>query len=402
MKFEWIRSLKFKISFIFFVGIAIAFGINWIIAVKTIHAEKVDELEKVLQHLLIESTDEYISMPLAPSSDVRFLYTIPHNEMILSDSEVSNLHFVVSSYPRMTQDQMIVSSIKLSNGYYLNALSDHHGIDASVKKYSHKLFIRYFFSLLLILIVVIMLLDYYLKPLAILAQQTRDWRGDSPFNLIQNEAATEIKEVSSAFATLVRRLEGYRQKEAELFKEAAHEIKTPLALMRSRLDVYHNRDEYQKNKFVEDLGHDIERLTSELKNVLFLESSDFEEATVIDIIQVLQVLKNKMEILIQRKGLILRLSHETFLIKAPEKLLFKILSALLENAITYSQENSIVEILCDPLEHTLSIRNSVGSEKYLFSSKIGEKMLKRLSNDIGFTYAILDNKEVYHIQLRFN
>ncbi len=401
MKFEWIRSLKFKISFIFFIGIAIAFGINWFIALKTIHAEKADELEKVLQHLLIESTDEYISIPLTPSSDVRFLYTIPHNKMILSDSEVSNLHFVVSSYPRMTQDQIIASSIKLSNDYYLNAISDHKGIDTSVTKYSHKLFIRYFFSLLLILIAIILLLDYYMKPLGALAQKTREWKKDKPFDFIQEKASSEIKEVSYAFASLVKRLEEYRRKETELFKEAAHELKTPLALMRSRLDVYEQLNTYEKSKFIADMAQDLERLTNELKNVLFLESSDFEESVLLDVHHMFSVLQSKMAILIQRKKLTLTLADQTFLVEASETLIYKVFGALIENAITYALEDSIIEIKIDGKKRTIQIGNISGNEKYLFSSKIGNKMLNRLSEEIGYTYHIEKNDQKYSISLCF-
>ncbi|MDD2369690.1 MAG: hypothetical protein PHQ90_10335 [Sulfuricurvum sp.] len=401
MQFKWARSLKFKIALIFSIGLAIAFTINLYIAIKTIYIQKVEDAESVLKHVLIESTDEYITTLLNPSSDVSFLYTIPHNKMILSDSEVNGLRFVISANPHRTNDTLIVSSIKLSNNYYLNAISDYKKIDSNTHKYCQKLLLRYIVSLLIVLFIIIFMLDFYMKPLELLAIKTRTWKRESPFDLALNDASSEIKEVSTAFEALVRRLEGYRQKEAELFKEAAHELKTPLALMRSRLDVYENSAHYDKEKFIVDLGHDIERLTRELKNVLFLESSDFEEAHSIEIIQILKTLENKMDILIQRKGLRLKLPNKAFSVVVSEKLLFKVLSALLENAITYAKENSTVEIGCDPLERTLWIGNQIGNEKYLFSSKIGEKILKRLSHEIGFEYSIQQDEAYFRIELVF-
>lgn len=401
MRFKWFGSLKFKIILIFSIGLAIAFSINLLIAIKTIHVQKVEDLENVLEHLLIESTDEYIITPLTPSSDLSFLYKIPHNIMILGDSEVHSLQFTISVNPHRSNDKVIASSIKLSNGYYLNAMSDHTKIDNAIKKYSQKLLFRYVITLVIILLIVMLFLDFYMKPLELLAIKTKEWKRGSPSELVLNDASTEIKEVSTSFDGLVRRLEGYRRKEAELFKEAAHELKTPLALMRSRLDVYENSDNYDKQKFIVDLGHDIERLTSELKNVLFLESSDFEEAIKIDIISICHILEKKMEILIKRKQLTLELSEETFSVMMPEKLLIKVVSALLENAITYAQENTTIEIRCIPSLQTLSIRNTISQEKYLFSSKIGEKMLKRLSAELGFTYKIVNDMYVYHIDIQF-
>ena len=401
MLFKWAKSLKFKIALIFSIGLAIAFSINLLIAVKTIHTQKEEEVENVLTHLLVESTDEYITTVLVPSSNLNFLYTIPHNLMILSDSEVNSLRFVISINPYRSSDKLITSSIKLSNNYYLNAISDHKKIDKATYKYSQKLLIRYIISLLIILFIIIFTLDFYMKPLELLAIKTREWKRESPLDLILDDASSEIKEVSTAFDALVRRLEGYRQKETELFKEAAHELKTPLALMRSRLDVYENSVNYEKEKFIIDLGHDIERLTKELKNVLFIESSDFEEAQSIDILYVFEALLTKMEILIQRKELLLELPKDTFSVLASKKLLFKVLSALLENAITYAKENSTIKIGCNSVERTIWIHNQIGNEKYLFSSKIGEKILKRLSHEIGFTYLIAQDDIFFQIELKF-
>jgi len=401
LRFKWAASLKFKISLIFTIGLAIAFSINLLIAVKAIHTQKEEEVEKVLTHLLVESRDEYISTLLTPSSDINFLYKIPHNVMILSDSEVNALRFVISPNPYRTNDKLIASSIKLSNNYYLNAISDHRKIDNATYKYTQRLLFRYVLSLIIILFIAIFTLDFYMKPLEVLARKTREWKNDSEFDLSLDEASSEIKEVSTAFTGLVKRLEGYRLKEAELFREAAHELKTPLALMRSRLDVYDSSNNYTKRQFIIDLGHDIERLTRELKNVLFLESSDFEEASDIEIMHMFKTLETKMGILIQRKKLMLQLPKETFRVVASEKLLFKVLGALLENAITYAKEGSTVEIGGNPLERKLWIGNQIGNEKYLFSSKIGEKILKRLSHEIGFDYSIIHDEFYFRIELVF-
>lgn len=399
MKFNWNRSLKIKIASLFSLLIAIAFSLNWMVASQTIRGEKFDDLEKTLQHLLYESTDEYITEPLTPKSDLTFLYSIPHNQMILDNSEASHLRFLVSSAPYHGQKNEISSYIRLQNSLYLNAISDDSKLQLSVNKYSKKLLIRYLFSLLAILIISLLLLDYYMKPLSVLAQKTHDWKSGDEFAL--DNSGREIEEVAAAFNTLLRRLEGYRSKEAELFKEAAHEIKTPLALMRSRLDVYENSPTYEKEKFVIDLGRDIQRLTDELKNVLFLESSDFEDPVSLNINTAIQNIVHKVEILAKRKKLFIQLPKQSFFVTTPEKLLHKALTALIENAMTYATENSQIDIEIDPQMRTIAITNATGDEKYLFSSKIGHKMLLRLSEELNFSYEITQHPSRYAITLKF-
>lgn len=394
--------LKIKIALLFALLIAIAFSINWEVAMETIRGEKIEDVEKVLHHILSESVDEYISEPLDSHSDLSFLYAIPHNQMILHDSEVSHLQFLISKTPYSVHQNTISASIQLRGGLYLNAISDDLKVRLSVHKYGEKLIFRYIYSLLTILLISIFLLHYYMKPLGILARKTRDWKNDDPFEFSLNSPGKEIEEVSDAFSALIRRLEGFRTKEKELFKEAAHELKTPLALMRSRLDVYESSQRYEKTKFVTDLGKDIERLTSELKNVLFLESSDFEDPVSLNINTALQNIVDKVDILAKRKKLFIQLPTQNFTVITPEKLLNKVLTALIENAMTYATENSQIDIEIDQLSRTITIANSSGDEKYLFSSKIGHKMLLRLSEKLDFTYEITQYASRYAITLKFS
>lgn len=400
MKFSSNGSLKIKIVALFSLLIAIAFSLNWMVATQTIHGEKIDDLEKTLQHLLYESNDEYISHPLTLESDLTFLYNIPHNQMIINNSEASRLRFLVSKTPYLKDKNEISAYVKLQNSLYLNAISDDLKLQLSVDKYSQKLLIRYLFSLLTVLIISLFLLDYYMKPLGVLAQKTRDWKTGDKFSLDNSDR--EIQEVVTAFNTLIRRLEAFRTKEGELFKEAAHELKTPLALMRSRLDAYDNSKGYDKNKFVVDLGHDIERLTAELKNVLFLESSDYEDPVSLSMNTTLHNIVQKVDILAKRRKLTLQLPTHDFTLTTPEKLLTKVLTALIENAMTYATENSQIDIQINQDERSITITNNAGDEKYLFSSKIGHKMLKRLSEELNYTYEITQYNSQYAITLKFS
>lgn len=401
MKRRRIGSLKIQISALFSLLIAIAFSVNWGVASQTMEGEKIEDLEEVLHHVLIESADEYITGPLDANSDLSFLYAIPHNRMILNGSEASHLKFLLSEAPYRAHKHEISVSVWLSNGLYLNAISDDLNVRASVEKYSEKLLIRYAYSLLVILIVSMLLLAYYMRPLGILAQKTRGWKNGDPFEFSLDHPGQEIEEVSDAFSALIRRIEGYRTKEKALFKEAAHELKTPLALMRSRLDVYEKNEEYAKPKFIAELGNDIERLTAELKNVLFLESSDFEDPVPVNLNQMLKNIIGKVDILAQRKQLQIHLPSQNFVVNASEKLLKKAVTALVENAMTYAAEGSVIDLEIDPIRRSFSLTNDVGGEKYLFSSRIGEKMLKRLSEELQFGYEIIQTGTQYKIDLIF-
>ena len=70
--------------------------------------------------------------------------------------------------------------------------------------------------------------------------------------------------------------------------------------------------------------------------------------------------------------------------------------------MTYATENSQITIEVNPNDRSITIANKAGDEKYLFSSKIGHKMLSRLSEELRFTYKILESQSQYTITLEFS
>lgn len=393
------NTLQFKIALLFSLLIAIAFTVNWQVAARTIHSEKIEDLEQVLNHLLVESRDEYLSVPPTPASDLRFLHAIPHNVLILKDSEASHVRFRVAAAPYAPSEGEVSASVVLSNGMFLSVISDHDKIDAAVARYGAKLAARYLVSLLLILSVGYLLLERYMKPLALLAQRARGWKSGDSFELPLDNPAREIDELSRAFSALVHRLETFRVKEKALFKEMAHELKTPIALMRARLDVFEGSERVPKEKLLSELGGDIERLMSELKNVLFFESTDFEDSSSFGIDEVLSEVTAKVEILTRRRNLRIGVEGEGFDLHAPRKLFAKLMTALIENALTYAKEGSTIAVALDPQRKSISLTNEKGGEKYLFSSRIGQKMLDRIAREIGIEYRIDEDIEHYSIRL---
>lgn len=394
------KSLKLTLLFLFFGVISIVFGLNLMVAVETMRGEKVADAKQALDHLLHESYEEYIHEPLSLHSNLNFLLTIPHNQRILRHAPIHHVQFLVSKRPLLSPRYPLRAALQLPNGFYFNALSDDTKVQRSVDNYCTKLLLRYLVSLLAILGISWVLLEHYMKPLTLLAQKIGEWNHGDPFDLHLGHPTREIKELSDAFGLLIRRLEGFRSKESALFKEAAHELKTPLALMRSRLDVY-GEGGYKKDQFIADIGQDIERLSSELKNVLFLESSDYEDPLTIDMSGALHTIVRKVDILAHQKQLRLALPTKSFNVMVPEKLLTKVLVALIDNAMTYAPQGGTIELDIDDKNRTLTIGNDTGSEKYLFSSKIGHKVLKRLSFELRFTYTITQTKSHYSITLHF-
>lgn len=398
LTYHFHRSLKVKVSLLTSLFIAVAFAINWKLAVNMIRNDKTEDLHNILHHVLIESIDEYLTANLTPNTNVTYLQTIPHNVMILKNSEVNNLRFTLTNVPQKFLPNEIGASQKAGH-YYLNIISDNKKLEQAVMKYSNQLLEQYLITLLIFLVLSWIVLQRYLTPLSKLAKQISTWKDDDTFELSVENVDSEVRELSISFSNLIQRLNGFRKKEKELFKEMAHELKTPIAIMKARIDVYENNDSIDKDHFIHDLNNDITRLTSELKNILFFESSDFDLATKFHIEEVLSLVIEKMEILAKSRGLHLFLCAENFEIFTSKKLFQKVLIVLIENALTYAKQNSEIKINVIAEKKQISITNFKNQEKFLFSSKIGHKMLNRITKEINLTFEIFEDEEIYCVNI---
>jgi len=382
--------------------VAAVFAVNLVVAVSMLEAEKRSDLEKILTHATEDSMEEYLPQDVNEKTDISYLYDVPHNISLLQDSEADSIEFVVSKNIYVSQSKEIVGYTKTYSGLYLNCISESAKIDAAVNRYAKNLLIRYVVYLIVILTISFFALERLIRPLGLLALKCRTYKDGDVFEIAHKKFGDEICEVSGAFASLVERLENYRKKEKELFKEAAHELKTPIAIMRARLDVYQNSDEYDKEKFIFEISADVERLVSELKGVLFFESSDFEASSEFEAARSIKNALAKMDILIKRQSVDVLMEPANLRLNKPKKLFEKLILALMENALTYAKKGSQIVINIEGRTKTICIKNEKGGEKYLFSSKIGEKILDRVSNEMGFSYIIHDENGFYEVCLNFD
>lgn len=109
----------------------------------------------------------------------------------------------------------------------------------------------------------------------------------------------------------------------------------------------------------------------------------------------------RMDVLASGRHVVIEPQCETMFVDTKKKMFRKLFAALLENAVTYAKEGSKITITLNQTERMLSIGNEKGGEKYMFSSKIGERILKRVSSELGFLYEISDTVGYYEINLRF-
>lgn len=161
----------------------------------------------------------------------------------------------------------------------------------------------------------------------------------------------EIGELATSFNSLLGRLGEAFKREQQFIADVAHEMKTPLATLRSSLEVALSQDrtneEYER--LIEDSILEVNAVSNTLKNVLdlaWLDAPTGRAATEkFNLSQLLQELVEITEKLAQNKNIkvVSDLKADVLIFGYREKLARAILN-LLDNAVKYSPKGGVITI----------------------------------------------------------
>ena len=189
---------------------------------------------------------------------------------------------------------------------------------------------------------VYLLVGWALRPLHTLTQATRrfDAGGSVPALSGNDEAATLAK----AFAALLERLRGERERERHFLAYAAHELRTPLSALRATLEAAQLRGEPLGLDFVRRLYREAQRLERFAQNLLALSRAEAGEvrAERLDLADIAALAYDRFQPLALERGFELHLNAEPASAFADPRLLEQALNNLVINAIHHTPKGDIL------------------------------------------------------------
>lgn len=390
-------SLKSKITIFFLILTSIYFILNLILTLLYINDEKREDLRILLSHALSESLD-YVRK-YQDKTNLDFLYDVPHMTSVLEKSGAREISFFFSEQKYKPKNNEITVYKKLPNGSYFNLKSN----DSEVKKHiidtAINLALQHLIYLIIVGILGIYFINKLLMPLSHLEMQCKNYQDGSEFYLNSKNVGSEILQIKNALNVLIARLASLRKKDQEIFAIATHELKTPLAIIKARVEKFSENKQYAKDKFIAEINEDIKRLYLEIRGMLYFNVFDFDQETNFSVKHKINEILLKLEVLLKSRKLRVVVLGDDFEIMAREKLFYKMFMAIIENAITYAKEDSTIELnIC---EKSISIKNEMGSSENLFSSKLGNKILEKLSGELNFEFSVNKNEQFYEVSLFF-
>lgn len=188
------------------------------------------------------------------------------------------------------------------------------------------------------------LLKKQLNPLESIATQAKAVTDTSSLSkrIAITSATAELRTIQDAFNAMLTQLESIFTNEREFFSDAAHTLKTPLAVLRSQAE---NANLTQKVR--EDMLKTIDKANETISDLLFLSriAGKHQKSEAVSISSIMMDLAELATTLGEDKGLTITADIQPdIILKADKKLLQRALSNIVYNAVFYNKPQGSIHL----------------------------------------------------------
>ena len=200
------------------------------------------------------------------------------------------------------------------------------------------------------------LIGHYTKPVQQLSAHMKEISPNTLSDSIAIEGGgEEIQELVKSFNQMTEQLDEAFAMQRRFSVSAAHELRTPIAVLRTKLDVFKKkkREQREYDELISTMETYIDRLSSIITDLLeFAETSELGETEDVSLDSVIKTVVDDLESVAQNNMINMQIDiqpkaqseAQTFIVKGNTNLLYRALYNLVENAIRYNNEEGSVNI----------------------------------------------------------
>lgn len=200
------------------------------------------------------------------------------------------------------------------------------------------------------------LIGHYTKPVQQLSAHMKEISPNTLSDSIEIEGGgEEIQELVKSFNQMTDQLDEAFAMQRRFSASAAHELRTPITVLRTKLDVFKKkkREQHEYDELVTTMETYIDRLSSIITDLLeFAETSELGEVEDVSLDSVIKTVVDDLKLVAQNNMINMQIDEQsmtqseaqTFIVKGNTNLLYRALYNLVENAIRYNHEEGSVNI----------------------------------------------------------
>lgn len=188
-----------------------------------------------------------------------------------------------------------------------------------------------------------------LKPLKELKEKVQEIdidKVDNEKKIYMEGQSQEIEELSLAFQKSLDKIYGSYAREKALSSSIAHELNTPVAVMKSSLEIYlmkNKVEDRELKELLDNFDENIDRISKIIESLLFLNRRENAISRKFDIKDLVEEIVFDLEDLAEEKNVNLISKMISREIYTSDILLERVLYNLGKNAIAYNKDGGLVE-----------------------------------------------------------
>jgi len=260
-------------------------------------------------------------------------------------------HFIELLYPFDSTDNTFIKLTKNINSE-----------DIMLNKIFSNLFILGIGGLVMVIIYALAVSKTLLLPIVNLSNKLSNMDEHTLTQINEKKLPIEFLPLAISINNLTKKIQMYVKYQKELFIGAAHELKTPLAVMKLKSEVTLIKDR-PIEKYKETLKltiSEINGMNNMISSILDMgrqEGAQFEKPVEIDIVKFLEEKIANYSLLTSEKNITIRncCTIDSFTILIQTTLLNQILQNFVQNAIKFTKENSTITIASYKVDDMISI-----------------------------------------------
>ena len=200
------------------------------------------------------------------------------------------------------------------------------------------------------------LIGHYTKPVQQLSAHMKEISPNTLSDSIEIEGGgEEIQELVKSFNQMTEQLDEAFAMQRRFSASAAHELRTPIAVLRTKLDVFKKkkREQHEYDELVDTMETYIDRLSSIITDLLeFAETSELGETEDVSLDSVIKTVVDDLKPVAQNNMINVQIDiqpkaqseAQNLTVKGNANLLYRAIYNLVENAIRYNHKEGSVNI----------------------------------------------------------
>jgi len=275
---------------------------------------------------------------LGLSIELQTLKSAPENTISLSRFQEGKRSYLKLVYPFNEADFN-----------YLYITKDISSIDTLLNKILNSIFIINAIGFLVVILYAIGLSKMLILPVSTLSKRLSNMNQHLIKPIKVEELPEEFEPLGDTLNRLIARIQNFVKYQKELFIGAAHELKTPLAVIKLKNQVTlikkRTPEEYiEAIKITNSTINEMDKIVGDILNIGREEGAQLETPDEVDVIALLQKKSNDFMLLAnnENKALEIKLSPNLFMATLQTKLLNQIIQNFLQNALKFTPEGKKV------------------------------------------------------------